>query len=49
MRVRIVLEHNGQVMTAISDPFMSVANLTKEKRKEAVKKEKTDSAKRQRA
>jgi S-adenosylmethionine hydrolase len=48
VRVRIVLEHNGQVMTAISDPFMSVANLTKEKQKEAVKKEKADGAKRQR-
>lgn len=48
MRVRIILEHDGQRMTAISEPFMSVANLTKEKRKESVKRE-SDGAKRPRA
>jgi hypothetical protein len=47
VRVRIVLEHNGQVMTAISEPFMSVANLTKEKQKEK-KAAAADGAKRQR-
>ena len=37
MRVRIIIEKAGNTMTAISEPFVSVANLTKEKTKERVK------------
>jgi hypothetical protein len=46
LRVRTIIEKAGRTMTAISDPFASVANLTKEKTKERVKVAK-ESSKRQ--
>eukprot|EP00966_Prymnesium_polylepis_P008143 187650-Prymnesium_polylepis.2 len=41
MRVQIIAERNGHTLRAISEPFVVVANLTKAKKKQTAKRQKT--------